>query len=167
MTPGSGEPGNANGRRPDRAAFTIALGLAAFGAVLLWDASSIRADGGYSGVGPAAMPKLVGWVLIALGALTAFSGWRSGAADVPSQRFGPVAWLVGGLAAQIVLLQPLGFTLATGLLFACGAAAFGERRFHISIPAGFALAFAVYGLFDVLLRLNLPAGLPERLIYGG
>jgi putative tricarboxylic transport membrane protein len=167
MTPGSIEPGNSSGRRRDGAAFIIAVGLVGFGAVLLWDASSIRAGGGYAGVGPAAMPKLVGWVLIALGALTAFNGWRSGAQERPSQRYRPVLWLVGGLAAQIALLQPLGFTLATGLLFACGAAAFGERRFHVSLPAGFALAFAVYGLFDVLLRLNLPAGLPERLIYGG
>jgi putative tricarboxylic transport membrane protein len=167
MTPGPSDGGHAKGRRPDGAAFVIAFGLAVFGAVLLWDAASIRADGGYAGVGPAAMPKLVGWVLIGLGALTALNGWRSASAAIPSQRLGPVGWLVAGLAAQIVLLQPLGFTLATGLLFACGAAAFGEKRFHISLPVGFALAFAVYGVFDMILRLNLPAGLPERLIYGG
>jgi putative tricarboxylic transport membrane protein len=167
MTSGSDKTDTRTGRRPDRAAFIIAIGLAAFGAVLLWDALAIQTGGGYAGVGPAAMPKLVGGVLIGLGVLTALSGWRAGAQDVPSQRLGPVGWLVGGLAVQIALLQPLGFSIATALLFACGAAAFGEKRFHISLPAGFVLAFAVYGVFDMLLRLNLPAGLPERLIYGG
>ncbi len=124
-------------------------------------------SGGYSGVGPAAMPKLVGVVLIVLAVFTAVSGRQSPAEDRPSQRISPVLWIVGGLAAQIVLLQPLGFTLATGILFACGAAAFGERRVFLSLPAGLLLAFAAYGVFDVLLRLNLPAGLLERLVFGG
>lgn len=155
------------GRRPNWATFFIAFGLAIFGAILLFDAVSLRAAGGYSGVGPAAMPKLVGGVLIVLALFTAISG-RNRPADMrPSQRLWPVAWLIAGLTAQIIMLQPLGFSIATTVLFACGAAAFGERRFHISVPGGFILTLAVYGIFDQLLRLNLPAGLPERLLYGG
>lgn len=166
ITDGASQTSEAK-RRPIGAALAIAAALAAFGAVLLWDAHSIRADGGYAGVGPADMPKLVGWGLIILAAMTAFSGWRDAGEPGPSQRFGPVAWLVAGLAAQIALLQPLGFSIATTILFACAAAAFGEKRFAVSLPGGFALAFIVYGVFDGLLRLNLPAGFPERIVYGG
>lgn len=153
--------------RPDRAAFIIAAGLALFGAVLIWDAARLPEAIGYSGVGPAAMPRMIGVVLIVLAALTAIAGLRGGLPPRPRQEPGPVLWIVFGVIAQIVLLPMLGFSIASGVLFACTAAAFGERRFALSLPAGFVFAFAVYGVFDRLLKLNLPGGFPETLIYGG
>ncbi|MGL5361366.1 MAG: tripartite tricarboxylate transporter TctB family protein, partial [Paracoccaceae bacterium] len=75
--------------------------------------------------------------------------------------------VIAGLALQLVLLKPLGFSIASGLLFACTAAAFGKRNPLITLPIGIALAFVVYGVFDRLLSLNLPGGVLETLIYGG
>lgn len=157
----------ATGRRPDGAAFVIAALLAIFGAVLLWDASSIPDRGGYSGIGPAAMPKIIGWGLIALAAVTAANAFRGRLANVPRQNPVPLLLIGGGLALQIALLKVIGFSLATGLLFAATAAAFGKRNLLVSLPIGVAFALGIYGIFDGLLRLNLPGGPLETLIYGG
>lgn len=155
------------GRRPVGAAFFIAALLAIFGAVLLWDAARLPQDGGYAGIGPAAMPKLIGWGLIALAGLTALTGMKRKLADVPRQNPVPLLWIGGGVALQIALLHIAGFIIATGLLFAATARGFGERRLPLALAAGLALAFVVYGVFDRLLQLNLPAGPLEHLIFGG
>ena len=50
----------------------------------------------------------------------------------------------------------------------CGVRRGSERqRLAISLPVGIAFALAVYGVFDQLLKLNLPAGFPETLLFGG
>lgn len=164
MTPNGNTPGT--GRRPERAAFIIAALLAVFGAVLLWDASYIADKAGYAGVGPDAMPKLVGFVLIILAALTAFQGRRGHGSEVPRQNPIPLLWIGAGMAVQIGLLPLIGFSFASGILFAFTAAAFGKRNLLVTLPIGFALAFVVYGIFDQILQLNLPAGPLETLIYG-
>ena len=161
----TGQPGT--GRRPDGAAFFIAALLAAFGAVLLWNAFTIPDKGGYAGIGPAAMPKLVGGMLLLLALVTLLQGLRTRIADVPRQNPVPLFLIGGGLAAQIATLHVLGFTIATGLLFAATAAAFGKRNVLLTLPVGLVLAFAVYGVFDRLLQLNLPGGVIETLVYGG
>jgi putative tricarboxylic transport membrane protein len=155
------------GRRPDGAAFIIAALLAVFGAVLLWDAFRLPDKSGYAGIGAAAMPKIVGFVMLALAAATLFKGLTSRIADVPRQNPVPLILIGAGLAAQIALLHVTGFAFATGILFAATAAAFGKRNLLITLPVGFVLAFAVYGIFDRLLQLNLPGGPLETLIYGG
>jgi putative tricarboxylic transport membrane protein len=155
------------GRRPDGAAFIIAALLAGFGAVLLWDSGAIPDRGGYAGIGPAAMPKVVGWGLIVLAAATFLGAFRGRLAAVPRQNPVPLILIGGGLALQIALLHVIGFSLATGILFAATAAAFGKRNLLLTLPIGTALAFGLYGLFDGILRLNLPGGLLETLIYGG
>ncbi|GAJ91960.1 hypothetical protein RRH01S_03_00280 [Rhizobium rhizogenes NBRC 13257] len=76
-----------------------------------------------------------------------------------------MVWIVGGLAAQMLLLKPLGFSIATGLLFAATAAAFGKRKLWISIPLGIALCLGVWLIFSGLLQLSLPAGPLEHLFW--
>ncbi|MES2915857.1 MAG: tripartite tricarboxylate transporter TctB family protein [Pseudomonadota bacterium] len=155
------------GRRPDGAAFIIAALLIGLGAVLFWDAARLPQDGGYAGVGPASMPRIVGSGLILLGILTAITGYRDGPRHVPPQRIGAVAWIFAGLLLQLLLLKPLGFSIASALLFACTAAAFGKRNLALTLPIGLAFALAIYALFDGVLKLNLPAGWIETTIFGG
>jgi putative tricarboxylic transport membrane protein len=161
----TGQPGT--GRSPDGAAFFIAALLAAFGALLLWDASTIPDKGGYAGIGPAAMPKIVGWALLALAAATGVGAFRGRLAEVPRQNPVPLLLIGGGLVLQIALLNVVGFSLATGILFAATAAAFGKRNLLLTLPVGVAFAFGIYGVFDGILQLNLPGGPLETLIYGG
>jgi putative tricarboxylic transport membrane protein len=155
------------GRRPDGAAFFIAALLAGLGALLIWQSRTIPDKGGYAGIGSGDAPVFVGICLWLLALGHVWKGLRHGASGVPRQQPVPVLFITAGLALQLVLLHPLGFSIASGLLFACTAGAFGKRNFAISLPVGIAFALVIYGVFDRLLKLNLPAGLPETLIFGG
>lgn len=157
----------ATGRRPNGAAFIIAGLLAAFGAVLIWQGYEIPDKGGYAGIGSGELPVFIGGGLLVLALAHVWHGLRQGGAARPRQQPVPVFFIVGGLALQLVLLHPLGFSIASGLLFACTAAAFGKRNFGLTVPVGLVFALAVYGVFDQLLKLNLPAGFPETLLFGG
>ncbi|MES2665793.1 MAG: tripartite tricarboxylate transporter TctB family protein [Pseudomonadota bacterium] len=154
-------------RRPNGAAFVIAAILAALGAVLIREAGIIPDKGGYSGVGPAGMPLLVGWGLMILAVWTAIDAWKGRFGPHDKPEFMPVLWIVLGLVLQLSLLKLAGFSIASGLLFACTAFAFGKRNLALTLPIGIVFAFAVYGVFDRILQLNLPAGPLETLIFGG
>ncbi|MDO9525319.1 MAG: tripartite tricarboxylate transporter TctB family protein [Gemmobacter sp.] len=160
-------PAPDKGRRPDRAAFIIALALAVIGAVLIWEGGRIPSKAGYSGVGSGDVPRLIGWVLVALAGWTVVDGMRGGFEPRLKQQPVPLLWLLGGLITLVASIHTIGFALAQTILFASAAAAFGERRFHISIPAGLVLAVVIYGVFDRILQLNLPTGPLETLIFGG
>lgn len=66
-----------------------------------------------------------------------------------------------------MLLKPLGFSIATGILFAFTARAFGKRNLAMTLPIGIVFAFAVWVVFSQLLMLHLPAGPLERLFFPG
>jgi putative tricarboxylic transport membrane protein len=155
------------GRRPVGAAFVIAAGLAGLGAILIRESGRIPDKGGYAGIGSGDMPLIIGWLLVGLAVWTAVAAWRGAFVPRPRQQPVPILWMVAGLGLQLVLLKPLGFTIASGLLFACTAAAFGKRNLALTLPVGALLALLVYGVFDRLLQLNLPAGPVENLIFGG
>ncbi|MFD2440460.1 tripartite tricarboxylate transporter TctB family protein [Paracoccus kondratievae] len=74
-------------------------------------------------------------------------------------------WIVAGLAAQLILLNVAGFSIATGLLFAFTARAFGKRNLAMTIPIGIAVSFVVWTIFSQLLMLHLPAGPLEHLVF--
>lgn len=154
-------------RRPDGAAFIIAALLAGLGTLLIWQGAVIPDKGGYAGIGSGHAPVFVGICLWLLALTHVWKGLRHRGLRVPRQQPVPVLFITGGLALQLILLHPLGFSIASALLFACTAAAFGNRNVAISLPVGFGFALAVYGVFDQLLKLNLPAGFPETLIFGG
>jgi putative tricarboxylic transport membrane protein len=140
--------------------------LAALGALLIWEGGRIPNKQGYAGVGPGDVPWLVGWALVALGAATAWQGWRNPAPPRPKQQPVPLLWLLGGMVVMVATIHTIGFVLGATILFTCAAAAFGERRFQVAVPSGLVLGLFIYLVFDVLLQLNLPAGPIEMLIFG-
>lgn len=158
---------NATKRRPNGAAFIIAVALAALGAVLIWQGFAIPDKGGYAGVGSGAVPKFVGYGLLVLALCHVVTGIRDAAPNIERPHMVPVFWIIVGLTLQLILLKPLGFAIGSGLLFACTAAGFGKKNLALTLPIGLALSLLIYGLFDQLLRLKLPAGVLERLIFGG
>ncbi len=155
------------GRRPDGAAFIIAVLLGGVGALLIREGGLFPDRAGYAGVGPGGMPFLVGWVLVGLGLWTAIDALRGKPGTRDPVEIVPVLWILGGLALQIGLLKIAGFAIASGLLFACTAFAFGKRKLWMTVPVGIVFALLVYALFDQVLQLNLPAGPIETLIFGG
>jgi putative tricarboxylic transport membrane protein len=154
-------------RRPDGAAFIIAVLLGSLGALLIREGGLFPDRGGYAGVGPGGMPFLVGWVLVGLAIWTAIDGMRSTPYAREPIKIVPVLWILGGLALQIVLLKPAGFMVASGLLFTCTAFGFGRRNVLLTLPIGMVFALAIYGVFDAVLKLNLPGGPVETFIFGG
>ncbi|WP_061933568.1 tripartite tricarboxylate transporter TctB family protein [Aureimonas sp. AU22] len=149
-------------RRPDRAAFAIGIGLGILGLLVLLDASQIG-GGAYARIGPATFPFLIGAALLGLAGWTMVEAWRGDFPERDHDEFAPIVWIVGGLAAQLLLLTTAGFSIATGLLFAATARAFGKRKLYVSIPVGILLSLAIWLMFTKVLNLALPAGPLERL----
>lgn len=159
----SGVPRTGKERRPDRAALLIAVVLMAIAALIAWDTSTIGAAAGYARIGPATVPYIIAVGMAGLSVWTAVEALRGGFPEREPQERGPVLWIVGGLVAQMLLLDAAGFSIATGVLFACTARGFGRRDFHLSLPVGTVFAFVAWFAFSQGLHLSLPAGPVERL----
>ncbi|WP_103258619.1 tripartite tricarboxylate transporter TctB family protein [Tabrizicola aquatica] len=154
-------------RRPRWAAFIIAAGLAGLAALLLIDAAGLKQDGGYAGVGPGDVPRIVAYGLLVLAVLTVLSGLKGNLPRPPRQAPAPVLWILGGLGLQLALLHVVGFIVSGAILFGMTARGFGQRPLWKAVAVGLVLALVIYGVFDRLLQLNLPAGPLERLIFRG
>lgn len=150
--------------RPDRAGFVIAILLAALAVVVFVETRSMKVTAAYARVGPTTFPYVIATVLGVLAIGTAVSAWRGGFPEREPERLPPVLWIVAGLALQLLLLKPAGFSIATGLLFACTARAFGRGRLWLTFPIGVVFALVVWVIFARLLMLSLPAGPLEALV---
>jgi putative tricarboxylic transport membrane protein len=154
-------------RRPQGAAFIIAAGLAGLAALILLDAAGLKQDGGYAGVGPADVPRLIAYGLLGLAVMTVVTGLKGNLPRPPRQAPAPVLWILGGLGLQLAFLHVVGFVISGALLFGMTARGFGQRPLWKAVAVGLVLALVIYGVFDRLLQLNLPAGPLERLIFRG
>ncbi|MCJ8506907.1 tripartite tricarboxylate transporter TctB family protein [Rhizobium lemnae] len=150
-------------RRPDWAALVIAAILIAIAGVIFFDAARLREVTGYSPVGPATVPHWIAIGLVLLAIWTIIAAFRGDFPEREKQEIKPVVWVIGGLAAQMLLLNTAGFSIATGILFAATAAGFGKRKIWFSLPIGIVLCLVVWLIFAGLLQLSLPAGPLERL----
>jgi putative tricarboxylic transport membrane protein len=150
-------------RRIDPAGIVVAGLLAALALVIAWDTSSLTLTSVY-GVGPKAMPYIVAVGLAILAVGNFINGMRG---DMPAREeidIQPILRVLGGLAALIAVIGfGGGFIIATTLLFAMTAAAFGRKAFHIDFIIGLVLSTVVYLVFSKVLALTLPAGPLERL----
>jgi putative tricarboxylic transport membrane protein len=138
--------------------------LLAVAAVTAWDASTMRIRANI-GIGADAASYLVAGLLVVL-AIGHFVGAFWGAtADHDAVDYKAIGWIGVALASLIgTIALGGGFILASTLLFAFTARAFGRRAFLVDFLIGFVLALIVYLLFHGLLTLALPAGPLERLI---
>lgn len=150
--------------RPDGAGLVIAALLAAVAVVIFVSTRSMPVAGQYARVGPTTFPYVVAGGLALLAVGTAVSAVRGGFPEREPERLGPVLWIVGGLVAQIIALKPLGFSIATGLLFALTARGFGKGPLWVTIPIGVVFSLVVWIIFANVLQLSLPAGPLERLV---
>lgn len=148
----------------DVAGLAVAAILLVIAIVIFWDMSQLQLTSTY-GVGPKAMPIVVGTGLVLLSAGNALMAFRGGLPARESADFKVIFLIVGGLVALMALIGfGGGFIPATAILFATTAAAFGRRAFITDLAIGFALGFVVFLLFSKLLTLSLPEGPLERLL---
>jgi len=157
------EAGSFGKRRPDRAALVIAALLVLAGVAIAISTARMGGVAGYSPVGPKTFPYVIAAGLFGLGVLTALEAWRGNFPEREHQNFGPMAWIIGGLAVQMLTMKTVGFSIATGLLFAATAKGFGRGPLWKTIPIGIVFSFIVWFIFAKGLQLSLPAGPLERL----
>jgi putative tricarboxylic transport membrane protein len=151
-------------RRADPAGLVIAASLFLLAAVIVWDTTTLQITSVY-GVGPKAMPFVIasGLVLLSIGNLImALQGGLPPREDIDLKA---IQRILGGLAALIAVIGfGGGFIVATTLLFAMTASAFGRKAFHVDLAIGFVLSTMAYLMFAKLLSLSLPMGPIENLL---
>ncbi len=152
-------------QRAALAEMLLGLGVAALGAFIAIETSMIGVSPAYAKVGPQAIPYLVAAGLILFGLLFAGMSLRPRAAGdaVEAPKTEPADWrglavISAGLIAQMLLLVPAGFVIASAILFFCVAFGFGSRRYVRDAVVAILLAFIVYIGFTRGLDLQLPAG---------
>ena len=143
-------------------AFLLAASVAILLAVF-----AIPGRGGYSTSGPRFVPLIVAIGLIALSA--AFLARtlvrpdmdlaeRSAAEDEVTQWATP-ALVVVALVAYALLLEPLGYIVATAVFYVPVARLLGSRALMRDAISGLVLGVGLYTAFTQYLGVSLPAGL--------
>ena len=151
-------------RRPDGAAFVIAVVLAVIAAIIIWQTSLMRVPPIQARVGPTVFPYVIAAGLILLSIGTAISAFRGQFPAREKDNYRPMLWIIAGLLGQMFQIGWAGFSIGTAILFAFTAKGFGRGPLWQTIPIGFVLAFVIWFIFSRGLQLSLPMGPIERLI---
>ena len=146
----------------------IGLGVLGFALLALWQTLSIPVSPMYTKVGPRAFPYLTVAGLALLGILLVLAalrgGWQSEEEKETPIDWKGVGFVVAGLLANLVLIQPLGFTAASVILFTLVCHGFGSRHPLRDAGTGLVLALVASFGFAKLLGVDIGAGLVERLL---
>jgi len=155
--------GGDGARGPDRAVLVIAAVLALTGLGIAWSTYGAGNTAAYTPVGPKTVPYIIAAALVVLGILTAIAGLRGDFPERDVPDVPPMLWIVGGLVVQLLTMKTVGFSIATGLLFAATARGFGRGPLWQTVPIGIVFSFVIWFVFAKGLQLSLPAGPLERL----
>ena len=149
----------------------IAAGVLALGGAVLWGSFHLPTGGGYAQVGPGVVPRIVGIGMLVLGALLlreALTGGFRGIDEEAEARlpmdWRAFAWVTAGIVAYGLLVERLGFVLASIILFLLVARSFGSRRWALNALVALVLASAIFAVFTYGLGLMLPAGVLKPLL---
>lgn len=144
----------------------VSAGVLALGAVVLAGAWELPAGGGYAQVGPGVVPRIVGGLLLLLGALLLREALTGGFRGVDEEAevhlpmdWKAFAWLGGGIVLYGLLVERAGFLIASTLLFIAVARGFTSRRWLSNALVGLAVSAFIFAVFNYGLGLQLPAGI--------
>lgn len=147
----------------------VSLIVVAIGAAVTVLSTMIAIGPGVAIVGPQTFPFGIGLLLLACGLLLFLEAvkapWDCEAADphTPALDLAPMAILCCGMVVNVALIKSAGFIIASTLMFAFTAKAFGARRLWLSLVIGFVLAIVTYYGFAQMLDLRIGGGLIEDL----
>jgi putative tricarboxylic transport membrane protein len=136
------------------------------GAFVAVETALLRTGPGYAAIGPKLFPWLVAAGLLLVGVALLYEA-RAGAVAHPAGfelDLPPTLIVTGGLVLQMVLIKPLGFVIATAVLFVAIAYALGSRRVLVNAAIGLVLCALTYVAFTRGLGLVLPAGMLGELL---
>jgi putative tricarboxylic transport membrane protein len=127
--------------------------LMAFGAFWLWQANSLAMVGRDGGPGPGLMPAALGALIVVLAAIS-FARPEVRRIEVP--HVGRIGLILASLIGYALLLEPLGYVVATALLLALLLVAFAERRSWWQPASAVVVSVGTYYVFRILLAVPLP-----------
>lgn len=144
----------------------IAAGLVAIGLAVAAQTYTLPETAGYARVGPGLFPALIAAGLVACGVLLLREALSGGFRKMPEMTRPPLdwrafGWVSAGVIAHLIAIGWVGFIVASTILFACVARAFGSRQLLRDVLIGAGLAAVVFVVFTQGLGLALPSGLPK------
>ncbi len=144
----------------------LGLGVIVTAAVGAWQASLIPVSPLYAKIGPTIFPYIASALLAILGGFLVWQGLKGGWQPEDEKEV-PIDWRAlgitfAGMVANVVLIGPLGFTLASTVMFTLIAWGFGSRQPWRDAPIGFLLALTAYFGFAGALGVNIGMGPFER-----
>jgi putative tricarboxylic transport membrane protein len=143
------------------------LFLLAASAAILVAVTAIPGRGGYDTSGPRFVPMVVACGLLLLAALFVLRTWwrpdvelaeRSAEEDAATHWATP-GLIMAALLAYALLLDPVGYPLATAAVFVAVARVLGSHALVRDVLAGLVLGFGLFAAFTQYLGVSLPAGI--------
>jgi putative tricarboxylic transport membrane protein len=146
----------------------MGLGLLALAALVLWSTTRIPVSPLYSKIGPTVFPYMTagGLAIFALFLIVeaARGGWQAEDEKEVTLDWRALAFVAAGLIVNVALIVPLGFILASTVMFVLVARGFGDRQVVRNAGIGFAIALVAYFGFAKFLGVNVGAGWLEQLL---
>ena len=149
----------------------VSVGVLALGALVLAGAWELPAGGGYAQVGPGVVPRIVGGVLLLLGAMLLREALTGGYRGVDEEAevhlpmdWKSFGWVSAGIIVYGLLVERAGFLIASTLLFIAVARGFASRRWLLNAAVGLAIASFIFAVFNYGLGLQLPAGVLRAIL---
>jgi putative tricarboxylic transport membrane protein len=158
-------PPTTTGRPRPGGQVAVSAGVLVLGALVLAGAWDLPAGGGYAQVGPGVVPRIVGGVLLLLGAMLLREALTGGFRGVDEEAeihvpmdWKAFGWVSAGIIVYGLLVERAGFLIASTLLFVAVARGFSSRRWLSNAAIGLAVAAFIFAVFNYGLGLQLPAG---------
>jgi hypothetical protein len=107
-------------------------------------------------MGPGYFPRILGMLMIALGAALSLRGLRLQGSRVPTWKWRPTLIVLGSVVLFGLIVTRLGLVLSTIVLIVLSSAASHEFRPKESVVSAVLLAALAVGVFVIGLKLQLP-----------
>ncbi len=135
----------------------LVLGLGLF---IVMETAALQVAPSNATIGPRLFPYLVATGLLVVGALMLSQAIFG---HIAHERGVELDWAAivivgGGLIAQMLLIERIGWVIATTVLFVAVARAFGSRQWLLNIAIGLVLTLLTLLVFNWGLGLSLPVG---------
>jgi hypothetical protein len=107
-------------------------------------------------MGPGYFPRILGIMLLVLGAILALRAFRLRGERVPGWKWRPTLLVLGSVVLFGAIVKPVGMAISTVILIVLASAASHEFRLREAAISGVLLAVLAVGVFVVGLNLQLP-----------
>ena len=107
-------------------------------------------------MGPGYFPRILGILMVVLGAVLALRSLRAKGDPVPAFRWRPTLLVLASVVLFGAVVKLLGMAISTVLLILVASAASHEFRAKEAVISGVALAVLAVGVFVIGLNLQLP-----------